>query len=384
MSVGEAGSGATGWYQGVDSLRFHSHSRSIGPCHWPAHVAATKITFYQRLALATFLWIAALAVLQPTQLLAQTPSATPTFRVESSLTLVDVIAENKVKGIRSRESLPNLRREDFRILDNGREMNIESLDIGAEHATRPIALWLIVECNQGERPGYHSMFMRGQTHLLEAALQLLAPNDVIGVAHWCDDGSANLDILPAADAGTALAKVEQILSEKPTRGTNRTGELTMQRMVRLVLENTHETKPQRLPIFLFLYGDHCATHADEANSLDTDLLENAGIVYGINDGTWPFDPDKMTSVTGEVFYLVHYYSRETGGEVYSSVDSKLFSTNLDHILTQVHLRYTIGFKPLKLDGKRHSLTVELTPAVRKKFPGAELRFRSEYIPLANR
>jgi hypothetical protein len=92
------------------------------------------------------------------------------------------------------------------------------------------------------------------------------------------------------------------------------------------------------------------------------------MVYGMNDGTWPFDASRMTPNprtgpgAGDIFYLVHYYSHAT----------------------QVHLRYTIGFKPLKLDGKRHSLAVTLTPAARKRFPAAELRFRSEYIPVANR
>jgi hypothetical protein len=114
------------------------------------------------------------------------------------------------------------------------------------------------------------------------------------------------------------------------------------------------------------------------------------MVYGMNDGTWPFDASRMTPTTGsgpgagDIFYLVHYYSRATGGEVYFVGDAKLFSNALDYILTQVHLRYTIGFKPLKHDGKRHSSTVTLTPAGRKRFPAAELRFRSEYIAVANR
>jgi hypothetical protein len=117
------------------------------------------------------------------------------------------------------------------------------------------------------------MFMSGKTQSLKPALQHLAPNDAVGVAHWCDNGSADLDMLPGPEPDAALTKIEQILSEKPMRGINRTGELTMQRMIRLILKNTRETEPQRLPIFLFLYGDHSATHVDEASSIATDLLE---------------------------------------------------------------------------------------------------------------
>jgi hypothetical protein len=344
-------------------------------------------------------WVTALAALAvfthaSIQGQASAPEAlVPTIRVDSSLTLVDVIAENTKTALRTRALLSDLKREDFRIFDNRREMPIESFDIGEQFTTRPIALWLIVQCNQNDPPGYHSMFIRGRTQFLKPALAHLGKNDVVGVAHWCDDGTAILDLEPGHDPATALSTVEQVLDQKPPTNTvNRPGELAMQRMIRLVLKKTHEALPERLPIFLFLYGDQCATYAEEANSISRDLLETSGMVYGINDGTWPFDPRIMTRLPGngdviggaKIFYLVHYYSRETGGEVYSTIAPRLFSNALDYILTQLHLRYTIGFKPTELDGKRHELKVELTPDARKKYPAAELRYRPEYIPSANR
>lgn len=343
--------------------------------------------------------IVVLSVLPATRAHAQSSSSPPTLRVVSSLTLVDVMAEAKEKkiGLSARESLTDLKREDFRIWDNGHEMPIESFDIGAEHATRSIALWLIVQCNDAEPPGHHSMFMHGRAGLLRPALGNLAAGDAVGVAHWCDSGEAKVDLPPGHDPDEALAKVEEILSEKPTTGTQtRAGELAMQRMIRLMLQNTNESVPQREPIFLFLYGDRCGTHAEEANSVATDLLESSAIVYGMNDGTSglvygaygvnealaPFDSRKIATVR-MTRQLVHYYSGETGGAVYSDVSPKLFSDTLDDILRQLHLRYTIGFKPSKLDGKRHLLRVELTREAHKRFPGAELRFRPEYIPVLN-
>jgi len=236
------------------------------------------------------------------------------------------------------------------------------------------------------------MFIRGRTQFLKPALAHLGKNDIVGVAHWCDDGNALLDLQPGHDPDAALSAVERVLDQKPlTNPVNRPGELAMQRMIQLVLKNTHEATPARLPIFLFLYGDHCATYAEEANSISRDLLETSGLVYGINDGSSPFNPGAMTPLPvngdvagkGKIFYLVHYYSRETGGEVYSTVDPRLFSNALDYILTQLHLRYTIGFKPMNLDGKRHELKVELTPEAQKRYPAAELRYRPEYIPAAS-
>jgi len=328
----------------------------------------------------------------------------PTLHVSSTLTLVDVIAANKKTGLHTREPITDLKREDFRIFDNGHEMPIESFDIGAEHTARPIALWLIVQCNDDQPPGHHSMFLHGKTGFLKPALADLAANDLVGVAHWCDNGDAVLDLGAGHDTDAALGKVEEILDRKAITGTQtRTGELAMQRMIRLVLQDTDERVTQREPIFLFLYGDRSGTHAGEAESILEDLLESSAMVYGLNDGTWYattgtnpagppsiFSADPTATMPTTHFgpdvemtrHLVHYYSHETGGEVYSTLEPTHFSDTLDALLTQLHLRYTIGFTPLKLDGKRHHLKVELTSDAHKRFKAAELQFRLEYIPVA--
>lgn len=114
-------------------------------------------------------------------------------------------------------------------------------------------------------------------------------------------------------------------------------------------------------------------------------------MFGMNDGSWPYLPPEKFPLIGsevdtqkrQIYYLVHYYSRETGGDVYSAADPKLFSAALDYILTQLHSRYTLGFTPEKLDGKRHILKVELTDDAEKRFPLAQLRFRPQYIPTAH-
>ena len=307
----------------------------------------------------------------------------PTFSVESRLALIDVIPEYENKKLHSRGLITDLTREDLRVFDNGQEMPIVSFDIGATHSTRPIALWLIVQCPQGFPPAWASDFLRGDTHHLKPALAHLDPNDAVGVAHWCDNGDADIDFSPGRDPEAALATLEQILHRKTAHGENRTGELTMQRLVHAILENTHSAKSDRLPILLFFYGDHSATYPDEAKKIIEDVLETSGMVFGISDGRWPYDSRSQMS-NGQIGYLVHYYSEETGGEFYTTVDPKLFSAALDYILAQLHLRYTIGFKPTVIDGKRHTLKVELTPEAQKRYQGLNLRFRKVYIPVARR
>ena len=314
--------------------------------------------------------------------LAQTatqPSDVTTIRVDTSLVLLDVIAEISDTSLHTKNLLTTLERGDFRVFDNGHEVPIRSFDTGAKFSTRPIALWLIVQCNLGFPREAASGFMQGKTQFLTPAFAHLDKTDVIGVAHWCDNGEANLDLPPGRDAGVALAKVEEILNGKRVNGDNRSGELALQRMIRMILENVHNTTPLRLPIYLFLYGDASGTRVHEAESVLQDLLESSGIVFGINDG-FPYDP--ATVFRGDqIHYLVHYYGQATGGQVYATHDPALFANALDFILLQLHFRYTVGFKPPALDGKRHALKVELTEDAKKRYPATDLRFRPEYVPM---
>jgi hypothetical protein len=295
--------------------------------------------------------------------------------------MVDVIAEIREKSLHTRALLTELKREDVRVFDNGREVRVRSFDIGAHHETRPIALWLIVQCNLGDPPEWNSGFLRGKTGSLKPALTGLHTDDALGVAHWCDDGTASIDLPLGHDPDAAVAMADHLISERTVEGENRRGELAMQKMVRMILDNVGHATPERLPIFLFLYGDHCGTFVDEANRIIENVLETSGIVFGVSDNGYPFDSQEMFR-EGKVFYLVHYYSEETGGEFYSTIDPRLFSAALDYILLQLHLRYTLGFKPLVVDGKKHTLKVELTKKAEKRFPSAQLRFRKEYVPVA--
>lgn len=309
------------------------------------------------------------------------PNQVPTFRVKTQLVLVDLLADVKEKSLHTRALLTELKEEDLRVFDNGHETPIVSFDVGAHHETRPVALWLIVQCNTGDPPEWHSGFLRGKSQMLGPALTGLHIDDAVGVAHWCDDGTASVDLPPSHDPDAALALTERIVNQPPIKGQNRSGEVAMQKMVQMIVDNVHQATPQRFPVLLFLYGDHCATYVDEADRIIGSVLESSGIVFGMSDNGYPFEPTQ-TFRGGQVFYLVHYYSQQTGGQFYSTPDPRQFSAALDYILLELHLRYTIGFKPLLVDGKHHALRVELTKEAKKRFPAATLRFRQEYIPVA--
>src|SRR5215471_11343704 len=123
-------------------------------------------------------------------------SQTPTFRVQSSLVLVDVISQDHKSGLPIRD----FKKEDFRLFDNRHEVPISTFDAGARYDTRPITLWLVVICNESGLPrfGASAEFL-GQESLLRPALDHLETHDRIGVAPWCDNGDSHLDLQPNED-----------------------------------------------------------------------------------------------------------------------------------------------------------------------------------------
>jgi tetratricopeptide (TPR) repeat protein len=301
---------------------------------------------------------------------------TPVFHASTSLVLVDVLTQDSKTGL----PLNELKKDDFRMLDNGHQVSILTFDSGAHFGTRPIVLWFVMICNQKNWDENGSGFMRNKALLLRPALDHLDKRDTVGVAHWCDNGQEAIDLVPTADRDAPIAQIEEVQHRDPTEAGTRVGELSVQRMLRLIIANARHTNPEPLPVIVFLYGDFSGMPHDEANAIVDDLLETSAFVYGINDGGFPLNSFPSNS-TYEQFYIAHYFSKATAGQFFS-VKPALFATALDDILVQVHFRYQLGFKPPALDGKRHDLTVALTAEVKAQHKSVRLVHRSEYIPAA--
>jgi len=69
---------------------------------------------------------------------------------------------------------------------------------------------------------------------------------------------------------------------------------------------------------------------------------------------------------------------ETGGQYFEATPDT-YSMALQEILLQLHSRYELGFKPERLDGKRHVLRVTLADAVKVQHRGIRLRYRTAYV-----
>jgi hypothetical protein len=183
----------------------------------------------------------------------------------------------------------------------------------------------------------------------------------------------------------AISVLSQVLKpfnfDTPPPSQRRKGELALQRMIRLIIDDAHQRNPQPLPVLVLLHSDHTGMPLRELDQLVNDFLETSGIVFGIKDADvrdFIFGP----LGNGELGSVFHYMASETGGQ-YFSIPSKLYSTALDSVLLQLHFRYQLGFKPPAIDGKRHELKVEFAGEAKQQYKSAGLRYRPEYIPTSN-
>jgi len=120
-----------------------------------------------------------------------TAQETPTFHSSSSLVLIDVIAQDKKTGA----SFDHLKLDDFEVFDNDHPIKLASLDQG-DMQMRPLSLWLVVICPERGWIDQGSGFFKDKVPLLTPAVAHLNQDDTMGVAHWCDNGNATLDLAP--------------------------------------------------------------------------------------------------------------------------------------------------------------------------------------------
>ncbi|HLW86399.1 MAG TPA: hypothetical protein VKR60_14370 [Candidatus Sulfotelmatobacter sp.] len=306
----------------------------------------------------------------------QPPSAcaqAPAIRVQSSLVLVDVVSQDLKSGL----SVRDFKKEDFHVFDNRHEVRIATFDAGAD--IRPITLWLVVICNEGGVVGGSAEFV-GKESLFRSAMDHLEKHDTVGVAHWCDNGETQLDLLPTEDRDRPIGALAETLRPISFRGgtdaSDQVGEETFREMIRLIIHDAYQRNPKPLPVIVFLHGDHTGQPRQELDKVIDDFLETSGIVFGIRDD----QSAGLLFLIGEQAKILHYMAKHTGGQYFSAPPSG-YAAALEVVLTQLHSRYELGFIPPAIDGKRHELKVELTKEAKAEHKRVRLRFRPEYIPV---
>jgi hypothetical protein len=177
----------------------------------------------------------------------------PMIRTQSSLVLVDIISQDQKTGLPIRD----FQRSDFRIFADDRELPIASFDSDARYDTRPVIVWLVVICNERGKIGGSAEFV-GNERWFRPAFDQLDKQDTVGVAHWCDNGEARLDLEPSKDRDAPIAALTAAI--RPIHFyadpfAYRVGEAAFRRLIRLIIQNTRRRNPEPLPVIVFLDGD---------------------------------------------------------------------------------------------------------------------------------
>ena len=295
-----------------------------------------------------------------------------TFHTSTSLVLVDVIAQDP-----KHELQPGaLKQDDFEIRDNGNPTPIVSFDDRTDFGVRPVALWFVVICSEGNNADGSEKFM-GKEESFRPALDSLSRYDRVGVAHWCDNGEAEVDLSPSSNRDAAIAALAHALKPiawtAPAPQYRRLGELAFQWMLELLIEQAHIVQPESVPVIVCLYGDHSGQPIPALEQLLDYLFSTSGFVYGIKDRS---TSDFSAHIPGNQPQVLHYLAEETGGQYFAERPDR-YAVALGEIIAQVHARYGLGIHPIA-DGKRHRLTVEFTKANRQRFKSLKLRYRTGY------
>ena len=293
-----------------------------------------------------------------------------TFYTSSDLVLVDVIALKN--GVPDK----GLKRDDFQVFDDGHPVSIKTFDSGAQFTTRPLVLWFVVQCNMRGYEAKGSGLFTGRISRFQPALTYGEHQDRVAVAHWCDDGQSKLDLPPTKNVDEVVTAVELVLVPGPdTKDHGRAGELALQQTLQHIVDTTRGSRPEPLPVLIFLYGDYSSMDKSEADHFIGELLETSAIAFGVRDRRSPH----IWLTPGEQKEIAHYLATQTGGQ-YFDATPETYATALGKILQQLHFRYQLGFKPEALDGKRHKLDVKLTDSAKNQHKGVRLRFRAAYVP----
>jgi hypothetical protein len=340
------------------------------------------MTTYTRSSLVALVAVAAACCAAQIQVAPAAPGVARTAVSPSpsaNVNLVDVVVEDTHAQSTATSLLLQLTEADFRVFDNSKEVPITGFYTGTHYGTRPLLLWFMVRGKNKISYSYDARYLEGKTALLRPALAHLDKGDLVGVAHYRDDGADGVDLEPQADPDAALAKIEDLLKQPSTEAEINPRKLEMARAVHAVIEESRKL-PQYTPVLLFLDRDAEGAPTPNATDMYAEIASASGCAFGLNDNGYSFVPERMFNGP-EIMFLIHYFAKETGGMVYAISDDKRWSAGLDYMLTQLHFRYTLTFKPPNPDGQRHDLRVELTKAAHERFPHAELRYRKMYVPL---
>lgn len=290
--------------------------------------------------------------------------------------VIDLFASNEKTGA----SDPTLTANDLEVVDDGKPAPLASFLPPGQQGTRPVVLWIVVQCVTSGDINNGSGFLRGFTTDLASGLTKLQSGEAYGVAHWCDDGASALDLPPNRHITQVGPAVAQILAPTIAPPTNPfLGEAALLKVIHDINQATALYNPNAVPVLLFFYGDHSAANARDVARLAQELLHRPAIVFLVNNGL-AYPP---RAAFQEISSVIGHLAIDTGGSFFhppfDDHDPLVYAQAIATVLARLHTRYQLAWTPRFSDNQEHTLSIRLTPAARKSHPGLLLHSRAYYI-----
>ncbi len=249
-----------------------------------------------------------------------------------------------------------LRREDFRIFDNGIEQPIT----GFAAVEEPAQVLLLIEAG----PAVY-LLEGGHLQAAVALLNGLSKDDRVAVVKYADSPAALLDFTP--DKQAALAAFGQL------RFNLGFGSLNLTSSVSKVLEWLRSLQGKKT-IVLLTTGVDTSPSSESARAMEQLRVSDVRLlaVSLAGDLQSPKSPSKKktlaanSSKTAQQFeqanQLLKRMAESTGGRAYFPANTKEFNSVYAEIAQLVHHEYSLAFAPPVRDGLVHAIEVRVEAA----------------------
>ena len=299
-----------------------------------SHASQTRLAL-----MALFLCVYAPALAQERPLTSQAP-----IRVAVELTLVEATVKDKAGRV-----MGNLKKEDFRIFENGVEQEIT-------HFSRdqiPLAVALAVDLSGSIQP-----FIRPLRYATLSALKVLKPEDQVALFTFTDGVDQRVELTHDK------REVSDVFEDVSVGGGTNINDA--------VYEAAHYLKQQAPAArrVIILVSDNVPT--SEGRNLPPDVVKAApeadAAIYSIRvPGRNPIGSGVSARMRGGLVN-VNKITQDTGGEVFEvQQDGSLF-LSFKNVIERLKTRYTLGYYPKneRLDGSFRALNVELADVFGRK------------------
>jgi Ca-activated chloride channel homolog len=301
-----------------------------------------------RLSLAALLFPALLCQILPAHTQENSQEKTPAIQVN-----VDRVNVSAIVTDAGGHFVEGLRREDFRIFDNGVEQPLT----GFATIEEPAQVLLLIEAGP-------AVYLLEGGHL-QAALGLLnglSPGDRVAVVKYADSPTALLDFTP--DKQAAVAAFGQL------RFNLGFASLNLSSSVSKVLEWLASV-PGKKTIVLLSTGvdtsvsNESASMIQQLRTSDVRLLavSLSGGLQNPQPGNKKKSPATISTQTTQQFeqadQLLKRMAESTGGRAYFPANAKEFNSVYAEIARLVRHEYSLAFAPPVRDGLVHSIKVRV-------------------------